>query len=205
MFEQLIFGLLLGWGAAIPIGAINLEIIRRNLRFGSKIGLSFGMGACCADITYLALLSYGVLHFLTSPILLKIIGVVGSLILIWFGWIALRQQSEMSDNRQGITGTGNSATKNIRDGFLLTLINPFTIIFWSSASMTIAANADATNSPLYAGLGLLIGVLSWILTLNTFLHLTRHRISKQIMHRINVAGGLILIGLALVGLWRVFS
>ncbi len=33
--SHLLFGLLLGWGAAIPIGPMNLEIIRRNLRYGT--------------------------------------------------------------------------------------------------------------------------------------------------------------------------
>jgi threonine/homoserine/homoserine lactone efflux protein len=39
----LLFGILLGMGAAIPIGPINLEIIRRNLRFGTSFGIATGM------------------------------------------------------------------------------------------------------------------------------------------------------------------
>ena len=70
MLNLFIFGLFLGWGAAIPIGAINLEIIRRNLRFSTASGLAFGLGACVADVTYLVLLSVGILQFLNYPFVL---------------------------------------------------------------------------------------------------------------------------------------
>lgn len=202
MAELLIFGLLLGWGAAIPIGAINLEIIRRNLRFGTRTGVAFGMGACIADITYLVLLSYGVLSLLTSPALLKSIGVVGSIVLAWFGWTALRQKSELVESDLLPANLPRTSARNTRDGFLLTLINPYTIVFWSSVSMTIAANTKTNHATLYAGLGVLLSVLSWVLTLNVFLHFTRHRISNNAMHKINFIGGLILIGLAVMGLWH---
>lgn len=50
-------GVLVGFGVAIPIGPMNLEIIRRNLNFGLSSGLSFGVGIISADLTYLLLLN----------------------------------------------------------------------------------------------------------------------------------------------------
>ena len=202
MIELLVFGLLLGWGAAIPIGAINLEIIRRNLRFSTSSGLAFGLGACIADVTYLLVLSYGALQFINYPVFLKSIGIIGSLILAWFGWTALRQKVETTEGVQALPVSSFSVARHARDGYFLTLINPYSIVFWSSVSMTISANTKADNATFYAGIGVLLGVLSWVLTLNTILHLTRHRMSSKIMHYINITGGFILIGLAILGFWR---
>ena len=95
MLHQFIFGLLLGLGAAIPLGPMNLEIIRRNLRFGSVYGIALGLGACSADVTYLVLLSLGALSILTHPLILQVIGVIGSSILLWFGYSALRLKATL--------------------------------------------------------------------------------------------------------------
>ena len=92
--HALILGLLLGWGAAIPIGPMNLEIIRRNLTYGTRYGVALGLGVCSADITYIALLSFGALVVLNHPLPLAIIGFIGSIILAWFGYNALRLKSK---------------------------------------------------------------------------------------------------------------
>lgn len=97
MFHEIIFGLLLGWGAAIPIGPINLEVIRRNLQFGSRFGISFGLGACSADMTYFILLLAGALVLLQHELVLRIIGIIGALILLWFGISAIRLKSASTD------------------------------------------------------------------------------------------------------------
>lgn len=202
MLHLIVFGLLLGWGAAIPIGAINLEIIRRNLKFGTSTGLTLGLGACSADVTFLILLSLGMLEILNYPFVLKIVGITGSFILGWFGWMALKQKAVEINTDDSLVNPRNSLWKHSRDGYLLTLINPYSIIFWSSVSATIASNVNNQYSTFYAGLGVLLGTLSWVFCLNVFLHVTRHRISKKTMQKINAAGGVILLGFALFGFLR---
>lgn len=200
MLQIFIFGLLLGLGAAIPIGAINLEIIRRNLTIGTYAGLFLGFGACLADLTYLVLLSLGALQLLTYPIILKILGIVGAIILGWFGLQALKLKSKSINLEKN--SRPSPFYKHLIQGYLLTLINAFTIIFWSSVSITIAAHTKAHHSVLFAGAGVLAGTIGWVVFLNVFLHFTRHRISPKITHRINMVGGLILLLFAFLGLWH---
>lgn len=200
MFDALLFGLFLGWGAAIPIGAINLEIIRRNLRFSTASGLAFGLGACMADVTYLVLLSIGILQFLNYPLVLKITGIVGSLILAWFGWTALRQKPVTDSDDTTVLMPSYSLLKHARESYLLTLINPFNIIFWSSVSALIATKTQTEYATLYAGAGVLLGTFSWVCGLNLLLHFTRHRLSVQTIHKMNMAGGILLLGFAFFGL-----
>ena len=38
-------GILLGWGVAVPLGPVNVEIARRTLRRGFRAGFFLGMGA----------------------------------------------------------------------------------------------------------------------------------------------------------------
>lgn len=203
MLHIIIFGLLLGYGAAIPIGPINLEIMRRNLHFGTAMGLALGFGACSADVTYLVLLSLGALKILAYPLVLKIIGVVGSVILAWFGYNALRLKSSANDNNKPLTT--HSFWRNYLEGYVLTLINPYTILFWSSISTTLALVTHANSQAIvYAGIGVLLSTSSWIVGLNTLLHFTKHRFSPRVMRWLNIMGGVILIGFAIIGLWHAF-
>lgn len=203
MLHHLFIGLLLGWGAAIPIGPMNLEIIRRNLRFGTRFGVSFGCGAVSADLTYLIFLTFGAILVLTHPTVLSIVGVLGSLVLAWFGYKAITMPPPSKKTDEDLKNT--PLYRHYLAGLFLTLLNPMTILFWSSVSSQIANLArDANDSLLGTGIGVLFGALSWSLGLNLVLHITRHRLSEKTMHRFNIVGGIILVGFAAYGLYHAF-
>ena len=203
MWHHFILGLFLGWGAAVPIGPINLEIIRRNLRLGIRYGISFGFGACTADVTYFVLLLSGALVFLQQAIFIRVIGIIGSGILIWFGISTINMPVNV-DKENGLKPLQNSLGWNdYFHGYLLTLVNPLTILFWASLSTQLAILArDGLNVVIYAGIGVLLGTISWVIGINIILHFTRHRLSKKAMHYLNRAGGVILLCFAGIGLWH---
>jgi len=192
-------GLLLGWGAAIPVGPINLEMTRRNLTYGTSYGTSFGMGACFADMTYLVLLAFGLLTLLQYPLVVKVTGLVGSVILLWFGVKALQASSQPTTFKGG----DRSMAHNTTEGYLFTLLNPFTVLFWGSIGTQLPHLSEGGEGGiLWAGLGVFIATVSWVLGLNVTLHFTRHKLSEKFMKMVNLLGGLIVIGFALYGLVR---
>lgn len=192
-----IIGLLLGWGAAIPIGPINLEIIRRNLRYGTPSALCLGFGACSADLTYLFLLSFGILTFLNYPPVLHILGIIGALILAWFGISAWRMHPQATMEKEHNKGL----LRHYIDGYLLTLLNPFTVLFWISVSAQIMNLATHKQAIFLMGSGVLLGTISWICILNTGLQITRHRFSQKAIFLLNKIGSIILLGFAAYGLF----
>lgn len=202
MLHQIAFGLLLGWGVAIPMGPVNFEIIRRNLRLGTLYGIALGLGACCADVTYLTLLSLSTLVVLTHPITLKVVGILGSLILAWFGISALRMKSAGPQEKTSIKHY--PAWRHLIEGYFMTLLSPFTILLWASLSTQVAIFAHKTGgSILLTAIGVFLGTLSWMSALNIFLHFTRHRLPARAVHLLNRLGGIILLGYAVYGLARV--
>lgn len=206
MLHLFILGIFLGWGAAIPIGPINLEMIRRNLKYGTRYGIALGSGANCADLTYLLLLSYGALIFLKHPFSLKLIGFLGACLLAWFGLQAIRATSSAQSKALGSMTQTTPLVRHIIEGYLLTLVNPITILFWTSISaQVVALTGKAEASPWIAGLGVLTGTYSWVLTVNTVVHFIRHKLSNKTMHRLNVLGGSILLIFSVIGFYNVFS
>jgi L-lysine exporter family protein LysE/ArgO len=195
-----LLGLLLGFGAAVPIGPMNVEITRRNLRFGTRYGLSFGLGACSADLVYLILIALGALVLLQHPLVLRAVGLTGALILTWFGINAIRLKAIKAKNDQSVPP---SLFKNYSQGLMLTLLNPITIIFWGSVSSHIVISADQHLTSIFlAGLGVAIATISWASGLNLVLHLTKHKLSDSFIHRINVLGGVILLLFAMMGFYQ---
>ncbi|MDF2690877.1 MAG: hypothetical protein K0S29_732 [Gammaproteobacteria bacterium] len=196
------YGLLIGWGVAIPFGPINLEIVRRNLTYGTRYGVAFGLGACAVDATYMLLFAVGVLSVLAHPLFIKLVGCIGAILLIWFGLRALRAKP-VQVSLQSATYS-KQLWRHSAESYMLTMSNPFTIIFWTSISSQIAVMAQHTPHALvWMTLGVITGTFSWEITLNGFLHVTKHRLSLSIIHWLNIFGGLILIGMALFSLFYV--
>lgn len=201
MLHSIIFGVLLGFGAAIPLGPMNIEIIRRNLTLGTLYGFLFGLGACTTDLFFLIILSLGALNLLTHVIVLKIVGILGSLIIGWFGYSALKLKVSATHHEKSLSTKKLKHYQHYFQGFLMTFVNPFTILFWASVSSQVAGLVHKASGSLFgAGLGVMIGTVSWVVALNSVLHLTRHKFSANVMQRLNVIGGVILLCFAIVGL-----
>lgn len=201
-WQVFLSSILLGWGAAIPFGPINLEIMRRNLAFGTSFGLTFGIGVCAADITYVGLLCLGVLSLIQQPLTLHIITVLGSCVLAWFGYKALLAKSSIDGQ---LAGSPKSPLRSGIEGYLLTLINPFTVLFWASVSTQLTSIAKGNGHSLFfACTGVMIGTFSWMSAFNGMLHLTRHKVTPAFVRVLNSVGGLILLGFAFYGLYKVF-
>lgn len=198
MIHLFLIGILLGWGAAVPIGPVNLEITRRNLRFGTPHGIAMGVGASSADLTYLVLLSLGILILINHPDVLRIIGIGGGLMLGWFGINALR----MKDAHAIGGDVSSSIWRNGIEGYFITLLNPYTIIFWASVGAQISVTTNGNqHGTLWLGAGLIAGVMSWIFFLNFLLHFTREKLSQRFISMLNKIGGVILLGFAVFGIW----
>jgi threonine/homoserine/homoserine lactone efflux protein len=60
-------GVLIGLGAAVPIGQVNVMIARRTLRGGFWPGFAVGAGASSIDVMYAMLSSLGFGAVLASP------------------------------------------------------------------------------------------------------------------------------------------
>lgn len=204
MLHDFMLGLLLGWGAAIPIGPMNLEIIRRNLRYGFTTGVLFGLGLCSADLVYLMLLSFGALIILQHPLVLKIVSLLGAAILFYFVYLTLKQKPSV--DTQATTADFKHYGLHTLQGFLMTCVNPMTVLFWSSVSATVAMISQHNSlTVVILGLGVFAGACSWMLSLNTALHFVRHRLSVNTVRWMNYSGALFLAVFAVISLYHAFN
>lgn len=189
-------GILVGLGVAIPIGPVNVEIIRRNIYAGLSNGIAIACGATLADTTYILLTLTGILLFFKQPLLLSLIGMLGSLILAWFAYGSFTA-GHLKIKKNAIK---QPFLRVWLAGYFITLLSPMSILFWLSMGTQIATLANHNQAATWAlPLGVIIGTLSWSMSLNFILHKTRHQISDRVLHRLNQLGGIILATFAMIG------
>ncbi len=154
MLKIFTLGLALGLYAAAMPGPINLEVIRRSISRGPRLGLSFGLGAALADVAFVLLSSLGALALINSlPLWGKgIMWLTGSAILFILGIQGLRARFPKKKTQvagvdqaeeEPIVVTPKATPLEMAGSFLLglalTLSSPPTIMFWIFNSLMVAS------------------------------------------------------------------
>lgn len=198
--ETFLLGVLLGLGAAVPVGPVNIEMLNRHIHSNALAGGFFGLGACTVDVFYLGLLWLGLLSILNYPFFLAILGTIGAFVLFYFAYHALK--NELVRKEQLVKRPTRGYFRHWFDGALMTLTNPYTIVFWSSVGSQVGVIKQADNQLLAIGLGLLAGTVTWVVVFNGVLSIYRHRFTLAIQRMLNNLGGGLLFMLGVLGLYR---
>ena len=191
MFSTLLQGLLLGYGAAIPLGPINILIANYALHSYKKAFI-MGLGAMSADITYLLFITFGVLKLLEGSFFLTFITFLGAIFLFYIAFLTYQQRNNTM-KKQSLKH--EHVLEIFIKGYTLTLLNPYTVGFWLSIS-TLQANLQ--TSPLWLILGLIFSITSWITLMPWMIYKSKHLFSAKIITLISLFSAVILAGF---GLW----
>lgn len=185
MLQIFTVGLALGFYAAAIPGPINLEVIRRSISRGPRIGLCFGLGASLADVLFVLLSSLGALALINSlPLWGKgIMWLLGAGILFVLGVRGLLAKVPQSTVATGTTGQISSIDEEVPPqkasvgdltgsfllGLSLTLVSPPTLMFWIFNSLMVASthltgnDAENLNVPYMLAAGVGVACCTWVL------------------------------------------
>ncbi len=188
MLHSFIEGFVLGIGAAVPIGAINILIMNTALKSYPN-AVAIGFGALSADILYLLLILLGLTTFLNSPTIATLLGIFGSMFLLYMAYLIFKSKDKKIDTQT--TNTSKKGLgKNYLKGLVLTAINPYTIAFWLSvAGYSASKDLDTT----FTILGLFSAIIFWITLMPYFVHRSKHRISQKVSYWISIGSSAILV------------
>ena len=183
-------GFLLGLGAAVPLGPINILIMNEAIK-KYKNGVMIGLGAMSSDIVYLLLIIFGLIAFFNHSYILNSLSLFGGAFLLYLAYSIFKNR----DTKIGTSTKGKEITKDSSyvklylKGFILTAINPYTVGFWLSISGYIAGKE---LNPYITLLGMLSAILLWITLMPYLVHRSKHKISQNISHWISIASAIVL-------------
>jgi L-lysine exporter family protein LysE/ArgO len=198
-------GLLLGWGACIPLGPMNIEIIRRHLVYGLRFGVAFGLGASLSDLTYFLIVYAGSMQMMTDHVVHQWLGYISILALLYFAVSALRTKTQIPDSVSVPTGSRQSVLRHGLVGYCFTLVNPYTVIFWVAVGIQLATLRSASVvALLFLGLGVVLSTVSWVAGLNYVLLRIKRHVTPAWMQRCNYIGAACLFGFVFLVAYDLF-
>lgn len=185
-----ISGFLLGIGASVPIGPINILIINEALE-SYKYAFLIGLGAMCADITYLTLIFFGIFtHVNEHSFVFHIVSFLGGVFLIYLAYKIFNSRT-ISNPKLKTQKYFESSIKSYSKGYILTILNPYTIFFW--ASMLTFVNQNNLHFG-FVVVGLVSAILLWVTIMPFFVYKTKSFFNQKFSFFVNILSALIIFG-----------
>jgi threonine/homoserine/homoserine lactone efflux protein len=188
-------GLGLGLILQISVGPVCIAVLHTGLSRGFGHAWAVAWGAALVDAAYILLSVLGVSALLQIEAARRVIGLLGALLLAYFGLRYLRAPPGL-DHRPEQQG---SWWKSFRFGVALTLTNPLTILFWTGvlgAAMSARSFTHA-HGVFYFAAGCVTATLLFLTAVAITGHFLERLLNEKLALWLNRAVGLFLLGFAL--------
>ena len=184
----------LGISLSAPVGPINAAQMEIGLRKGFWHAWIFGLGALAADLFYMLLVYFGLSTVLEIPLLKTFLWLFGSFVLLYTG-----AESLISNFRPGHRNTKDSMNKlqSWRTGFLMSVSNPLSILFWLGIYGSVIAKSShelSTEQTIINSCAIIAGVFIWDIILAMLSGIFRNFLTSRLLAAVSLISGLSLIG-----------
>ncbi|MFC6649596.1 LysE family transporter [Paenibacillus rhizoplanae] len=167
----------------------------KGLRGGFLPAWAVGLGAVCADVVYMLLVYFGMIHLLDAPFVKAFLWLFGFFVLVYSGMESIRHSGELSATE--VRRSGASLSKSFVSGFLMSLFNPLSILFWLGIYGSILAKAvneyPMQQLLIYSG-AIVLGILLWDVTMAAASSMFRKFLTQRVLKAVSVLSGLSLVG-----------
>lgn len=186
----------MGFVAAIPIGATQIEIAKRSLNNQRRSAYMVVIGSVCSDVIYGFIALFGIAPFLEDKVIVAVFGLAATLILWILAFFTFK------DHKNAIMNELNSPSLKSKKlslviGFSLAVTNPMMILWWLIGEKFIRDIGLISNFTTNTTLLFLIiggaGIFSYLFALANILHWTKKFISNEIMKKVNYGLGITLV------------
>jgi threonine/homoserine/homoserine lactone efflux protein len=200
LFELFVLAYALGFLAAIPIGATQIEIARRAIADQTVAALMIVAGSVLSDAVYGAIALFGLAPFFRHRGVEAGFGLVGAALLLVLAYLAYRHIGDVETGPKPSRAV-NSLPLSFATGFSLAVTNPPIMIWWLvgvkiARDLGLAGNFGPGHAAAFVGFGAL-GIGSYLLLLTFVLHRVKHMISPVVQRRVHIVMTVLLVGLAL--------
>ncbi|MGA9118597.1 MAG: LysE family transporter [Bacteroidota bacterium] len=191
LFGVEICAYLMGFIAAIPLGATQLEIARRSLHGHPRAALMVMAGSVFSDTMYGVFAFFGIAPFLQDEKVLAVFWLLNAVILLGLAFFSLRRRDQGSTD--GDTGAGSLESLNVGFvvGFSLAVTNPLMILWWLLGArfvieLGLIERFDMAGNILFLLAGA-AGIGSYLTLLALGVHRAKHFLSARGMQRLTKA------------------
>lgn len=206
MFLAALYGLIAGVLLCLTFGTVFFALIQTSIEKGYRSGIQIALGVVASDAFFVFTAIFGTSFLPPIEHFDKWIGAVGIVFLVVLGIKNFLKQptlaiSQPLDDRS----RRRSHFKYFMKGVALNALNPVNFMSWAAiaAYLRTKGRYDLGEMILFFGMSL-IGVGLTESALAVYAHRLRKFLTLRVMHYINVATGLVFVGVACKLLWEQF-
>lgn len=129
-------------GAASP-GPVLTITLAESAKRGFKVGPLIVLGHAILEIPVVIAVAVGFAQFLKQPLVVKTIGFIGGIVLLWLSWLTYLESKKVFSLEVGNTGISCWWDLPVK-GILTSLSNPYWFLWWATiglAYLTISMKA----------------------------------------------------------------
>ncbi len=195
----LLFAYIAGFFTAMPIGATQIEIVKRSLKGYIYSALMIAMASAASDVIYGTIAFFGIAPFLKNKDFISTFIIFGIILLLVLAVFTFKRSKQKDTDKS--SRFLNNKKMSFVVGFSLAITNP-PIMFWWLAEIQIVkdlgiyTNFSATTYALFLMFGGL-GLFSYLSLLSFIIYKIKHFISEDVEKRINLILSIVLIIIAI--------
>lgn len=186
----------LGLSLAAPIGPVNAAQMDKGIKSGFLQAWLLGLGALTADIVYMLTVYLGVVRFLEAPFMQSFLWLFGFFVLMYTGIETLMNSNKIVTQSRN----NESGLKSFGTGFIMSISNPLTILFWLGIYGSVlakTATAYGTGELILYSFGIIFGLILWDIIMAAISSSFRKLLTSRLLIFISILSGLSLIGFGL--------
>lgn len=188
---------LLGLTLAAPIGPINAAQVNQGIKNGFFHSWAVGLGSIIGEFLFIISIFFGVVHFIETPLMKTFLWSFGSFVLLYTAIESIMSVPELTSSDQD--EETDSLKKNFFSGFILTITNPLSVLFWLGIYGSILAdtiNRYELPQVIAYGFAVIIGLMLWDILMAVISSSFRKVLSPKTIKGISIISSLSLFGFA---------
>jgi threonine/homoserine/homoserine lactone efflux protein len=187
-------GLAFGMVLQLSVGPVCVSVLQTGIAHSFRPAFIMTVGVVLADSVYVGLALLGISELMQVPAGRVGIGLAGAALLLYFGGKNLLA----TEAQPTATARARGGWSNLRYGFLLTLCNPLTILFWAGVFGGMIASASfASPLAIYVfGGGCVVATLVFLTIVAAVGKFIGRMVRPGVVLWLNRVTGLFLIGFA---------
>lgn len=197
------FGLML----SVLIGPVFFALLQISITRGFRAGAQIAIGTLLSDVVVVGLCYFGLTGLMAVPENQRLLGILGGLFMLFYGVFLVMSRPPASPNESNKIERPVAWGKGLLlvRGFLLNILNPFTLVYWLGLSTWVSAlpTYERADDLAFFG-GTLSAVLITDLLKSYLARRLRPWLSRSRVLWLNRITGLVLMGFGISLLLQVF-
>lgn len=208
IFFLFAFGLFIGFVSSVPVGAVQLEVIKKAINGHLKPAISVALGSVTSDLFYGILVLFGIGNFLHQHDVQVVTYSLGIVVIIALLYRSYREHKHIPPHLK--THIHYKKRTSFLTGFTIAITNPGMIVWWVIGYKLLLDLAlfNAMNVPLKITflIACCSGLAGYLILMAFMINKMQESISDKLLDRMNIVIMFLLVlviiyfGIQLIGL-----